>query len=67
MSKEINYWISKDKVDDCFVLTSNAPHLTLLFENFEDLAFSTKEKVREFIKAQEQFYKDCKHIILWSE
>ena len=62
---QINYWISKDKVDDCFVLTTDAPHLTLLFENFEDLAFSTKEKVRQFINAQRQFYKDCGHTIIW--
>jgi hypothetical protein len=67
MDRQINYWISRDKVDNCFILTTDAPHLTLVFENFQDLAFSTKEKVWEFIKAQKQFYKNCKHIISWSE
>ena len=62
---QINYWISRDKVDDYFVLTTDAPHLTLLFENFEELSFSTKEKVWEFITTQRQFYKDCEHTITW--
>mgnify|MGYP003140496269 CR=1 FL=1 len=70
----INYWINKgfatgetnfSEGNKCYILTSNAPHLTMLFDGFQDLAFPTEQKVWEFITAQRQFYKDCKHTIIW--